>query len=165
MIEVVVDDLAFIEADAILRPADDALAPITPAAARLDRQAGPRFAALCKVSTPLDAGAAVVTGGGDLTAPLVVHLVLQDQGRSPMGRETIRRALQSAWQRARDWSLEHVAAPPIGAGPGRLSFEEAVRLLAESFPQGGDAPRTLRIVVERDDERELADAVLRSVRA
>ncbi|HEX5817993.1 MAG TPA: macro domain-containing protein [Gemmatimonadales bacterium] len=165
MIEVVVDDLAFIVADAILRPADDALAPITPAAARLDQQAGPRFAALCKVSTPLDAGAAVVTGGGDLTAPLVVHVVLQDQGRTPTGRETIRRALQSAWQRARDWSLEHVAAPPIGAGPGRLSLEEAVLLLAESFPRDGDAPRTLRIVVEREDERELADAVLRSVHA
>ena len=164
MIEVVVDDLAFIQADAILRPADDALAPITPAAARLDQQAGPRFAALCKVSTPLDAGAAVVTGGGDLTAPLVVHLVLQDQGRTPMGRDTIRRALQSAWQRARDWSLEHVAAPPIGAGPGRLSLEEAVLLLAESFPREGVAPRTLRIVVECDDERELAEAVLRSVR-
>jgi hypothetical protein len=57
-----------------------------------------------------------------------------------------------------------VAAPPIGAGPGRLSLEEAVLLLAESFPREGVAPRTLRIVVERDDERELADAVLRSVR-
>ena len=44
MIEVVVDDLAFLEADAILRPADDALAPITPAAARLDQQAGPHSA-------------------------------------------------------------------------------------------------------------------------
>ena len=37
-------------------------------------------------------------------------------------------------------------------------------LLAESFPRDGQAPRTLRIVVDRDDERELADAVLRSVR-
>jgi hypothetical protein len=39
-----------------------------------------------------------------------------------------------------------------------------VLLLAETFPRRGDAPRTLRIVVESDDERELADAVLRSVR-
>lgn len=164
MIEVVVDDLAFIEADAVLRPADDALAPITPAAARLDQQAGPRFAALRRVSTPLDAGAAVVTGGGDLTSPLVVHVVLQDQ-EGGSGRDTIRRALLSAWQRARDWSLEHVAAPPIGAGPGRLSLEDAVRLLAETFPRTGDAPRSLRIVVEHDDERELAEAVLRSMGA
>ena len=78
MIEVVVDDLAFVEADAILRPADDTLAPLTPAMKRLDLQAGARFAALCQVQSPLDAGAAVVTGGGDLSAPLVVHLVLQD---------------------------------------------------------------------------------------
>jgi O-acetyl-ADP-ribose deacetylase (regulator of RNase III) len=165
VIEVVVDDLAFLEADAILRPADDALAPITPAAARLDQQAGPRFAALCRVSTPLDAGAAVVTGGGDLSSPLVVHVVLQDQGEAAGGRDTIRRALKSAWQRAADWQLEHLATPPIGAGPGRLSLEESVLLLAETFPRRNGAPRTLRIVVESDDERELADAVLRTVRA
>jgi O-acetyl-ADP-ribose deacetylase (regulator of RNase III) len=164
VIEVVVDDLAFIDADAVLRPADDELAPITPAAARLDQQAGPRFAAQRRVSTPLDAGAAVVTGGGDLTSPLVVHVVLQDQSGTT-GRETIRRALLSAWQRARDWRLERLAAPPIGAGPGRLSLEEAVRLLAETFPRGGDAPHSLRIVVERDDDRDLAVAVLRSVGA
>jgi hypothetical protein len=46
MIEVVVDDLAFVEADAILRPADDTLAPLTPAMKRLDLQAGARFATL-----------------------------------------------------------------------------------------------------------------------
>ena len=42
MIEVVVDDLAFVEADAILRPADDTLAPLTPAMKRLDLQAAER---------------------------------------------------------------------------------------------------------------------------
>src|SRR4029077_19278017 len=54
MIEVVVDDLAFVEADAILRPADDTLAPLTPAMKRLDLQAGARFATLCQVQSPLD---------------------------------------------------------------------------------------------------------------
>ena len=133
MIEVVVDDLAFVEADAILRPADDTLAPLTPAMKRLDLQAGARFAALCQVQSPLDAGAAVVTGGGDLSAPLVVHLVLQDADGSG-GLEVIRRALRSAWQQAAAWQLERIAAPLIGVGPGRLSIEDAAELLGESFP-------------------------------
>ena len=167
MIEVVVDDLAFVEADAILRPADDTLAPLTPAMKRLDLQAGARFAALCRVQSPLDAGAAVVTGGGDLSAPLVVHLVLQDADGSG-GLEVIRRALRSAWQQAAAWQLERIAAPLIGVGPGRLSIEDAAELLGESFPgkEGAlGAPHTLRIVVDSDEERTTVDAAIRKYRS
>jgi O-acetyl-ADP-ribose deacetylase (regulator of RNase III) len=167
MIEVVVDDLAFVEADAILRPADDTLAPLTPAMKRLDLQAGPRFAALCRVQSPLDAGAAVVTAGGDLSAPLVVHLVLQDADGSG-GRDVIRRALRSAWQQAAAWQLERVAAPLIGVGPGRLSIEDAAELLGESLPPGnqaGGAPHLLRIVVDTEAERETVDAAIRKYRS
>ena len=86
MIEVVVDDLAFVEADAILRPADDTLAPLTPAMKRLDLQAGARFATLCQVQSPLDAGAAVVTGGGDLRR----HWSCTSCSRMPMARAAAR---------------------------------------------------------------------------
>lgn len=167
MIEVVVDDLAFVDADAILRPADDTLAPLTPAMKRLDLQAGPRFAALCRVQSPLDAGAAVVTASGDLSSPLVVHLVLQDADGSG-GRDVIRRALRSAWQQAAAWQLERIAAPLIGVGPGRLSIEDAAELLGESFPGregGAEAPHTLRIVVDTDDERTTVDAAIRKFRS
>jgi O-acetyl-ADP-ribose deacetylase (regulator of RNase III) len=161
LIRVVVDDLAFVEADAVLRPADAALQALTPAMRRLDEQGGARFAALRRVGMPLDAGAAVVTGGGDLTAPFVLHLVLQDPS-TPSSRDTIRRALTSAWQQAAEWQLASVAAPPIGAGPGQLALEEAVALLAETFPRGADLlPSTLTIVVEREHERESAEAALR----
>jgi O-acetyl-ADP-ribose deacetylase (regulator of RNase III) len=163
VIDVVVDDLAFVEADAVLRPADDGLAPVTPATVRLDLQAGPRFAAVCRVSAPLDAGAAVVTGSGDLPAPLVIHCVLQDAERAG-GREVVRRALLSAWQRAADWQLERLAAPPLGMGPGRLSLEESAALIAETFPRAGAAPRSLSIVVEREDDRETVAAVIRRLR-
>ncbi len=161
-IRVVVDDLAFIEADAVLRPADAALAPVTPAMSRLDRLAGERFAAQRRVTTALEAGAAVVTGGGDLTAPFVLHVVIRDAVSSP-GREVIRRALLSAWQRARDWGLAVVASPLVGTGAGQLSVEEAATLLAETFPRAGEAehPAELRIVVEREDERETVEAIVR----
>ena len=163
LIRVVVDDLAFVEADAVLRPADADLAPLTPAMRRLDEQGGPRFAALRRVGMPLDAGAAVVTGGGEITAPFVLHLVLQDSS-TPSSPDTIRRALVSAWQRAAEWQLASVAAPPVGTGPGQLALEESVALLAGTFPRGADAlPSTLTIVVEREDERESAEAALRTL--
>ncbi len=161
------DDLAFVEADAILRPADDSLAPLTPAMKRLDVQAGARFAALCQVQSPLNAGAAVVTGSGDLSAPLVVHLVLQDADGSG-GPEVIRRALRAAWQQASAWQLDRIAAPLIGVGPGRLSTEDAAELIAETFPRQGEpgnAPHVLRIVVDNDDERATVDAAIRKYRS
>jgi O-acetyl-ADP-ribose deacetylase (regulator of RNase III) len=158
VIRVVVDDLAFLEVDAILRPADAALDPVTPAMSRLDRLAGDRFAAQRRVSTPLEAGAAVVTGGGDLTAPFVLHVVIRDP-LAPVGREVVRRALLSAWQRCADWGLHRIGAPLVGAGAGQLSLEESAALLAETFSQGG--PAELHIVVERQEEREMVEAIIR----
>ena len=159
MIRVVVDDLAFLAADAVLRPADASLEPVTPSGVRLDRQAGPAFAAQRRVVSPLEAGAAVVTGAGELAAPLVVHVVIQDP-HSSAGRDTIRRALVSAWQRASEWQLGSLAAPPIGAGAGLLAVDEAVQLMAETFPAGREFPRELSIV-EREDDRVTAEAALR----
>jgi O-acetyl-ADP-ribose deacetylase (regulator of RNase III) len=162
VIRVVVDDLAGVAVDAILRPADQSLDPVTPAISRLDQQAGQRFEAQRRVNSPLEAGAAVVTGGGDLKAPYVLHVVIRDPA-SPVRREVVRRALVSAWQRASDWGLGRIAAPLVGAGAGQLSPEEAAALLAETFPRNATEgpPAELHIVVEREEERAMVEAILR----
>jgi O-acetyl-ADP-ribose deacetylase len=162
VISVRLDDLAFVQADAIVRPADQTLAPVTPAMSRLDLQAGPGFTSLRRVSSPLEAGAAVVTGGGELAAPLVLHVVIQDAETSG-DRAVVRRALVAAWHRAADWGLARIAAPLVGTGAGQLGIEEAATLLAETFPAGNVAPtcpNERQIVVERESERETVEAVL-----
>src|SRR5688500_14516234 len=115
MIRVILDDLAFLPVDAVVRPADESLDPVTPSGARLAQLAGPRFAQQRRVTSAFAAGAAVVTGGGDLTAPFVLHVVIRDAD-GHMGRDVVRRALVSAWQRARDWQLGTIATPLVGAG-------------------------------------------------
>jgi O-acetyl-ADP-ribose deacetylase (regulator of RNase III) len=162
MIQVIVDDLAMTPADAVLRPADERLGPVTPAMSRLDEHAGPRFAEQRRLTTPLKAGAAVVTGGGNLTAPFVLHVVIRDPD-SGVGREVVRRALVSAWERATDWELGTIAAPLVGAGAGQLSVEEAATLLAETFPTEAGCPSQLHIIVERDADRELVEAIVRRI--
>ena len=142
MIEVVVDDLAFVRADAVVRAADELLEPVTPAMAALDRHAGERFTTLRRVA-----------------APLVLHVVIRD-GSTGTGRDVVRRALVSAWQRAADWGLATVAAPLVGAGAGQLAAEEAAELLVETFPPAGPTPGRLSIVVDREDERALVAAVV-----
>lgn len=161
MITVVVDDLASLQVDAVLRPAGESLEPLTPAASRLDQLGGPRFAEQHRVTSPLEAGAAVVTGGGDLLAPFVIHTVIRDSSR-PVATATVRRALVSAWQQAGAWGLGRVAAPPVGA-EGGLGLEQAVALLVETFPESGSGehPTELCIVVERQEDRETVEAILR----
>ncbi|HXE56713.1 MAG TPA: macro domain-containing protein [Gemmatimonadales bacterium] len=160
MIRVVVDDLAFCATDAILRPADAALEPITPAVARLDSFGGETFRRQRRVQSPLEIGAAVVTGAGDLPAEFVIHLVLQDPA-TPASPAAVRKALVSAWQRAGDWGLRRIAAPLVGAGPGLLGTEESAELLARTFAERrGGAPESLTIVVEREDDRAAAAAVV-----
>jgi O-acetyl-ADP-ribose deacetylase (regulator of RNase III) len=161
VIQVSVEDLALTRADAVLRPADESLGALTDVISRLDQQAGPRFAEQRRLSSPLKAGAAVVTGSGDLPAPFVVHVVIRDSD-SGVGREVVRRGLQSAWQRAADWELGVIAAPLVGAGAGQLSVEEAATLLVETFPpETKGCPFELHIVVERDADRELVEAIVR----
>jgi O-acetyl-ADP-ribose deacetylase (regulator of RNase III) len=161
VISVTIDDLALTQADAILRPATESLGPTSPAIASLDERAGPRFAEQRKVASPLKAGAAVVTGSGDLAAPFVLHVVIQDQ-EAKTGREIVRRALVSAWQRASDWELGTIASPLVGADSGQLTVEEAATLLVETFPaEPKGFPTELHIVVDRDADRALVEAIVR----
>jgi O-acetyl-ADP-ribose deacetylase (regulator of RNase III) len=164
VISVIVDDLALTPADAIVRPADESLGPTSPSIANLDERAGPRFAEQRRVASPLKAGAAVVTGSGDLAAPFVLHVVVQDRESSKPAPEIVRRALVSAWQRATDWELGTIATPLVGVDSGQLTVEEAATLLAETFPaltQG--FPTELRIVVDRDADRARVEAIVRRI--
>jgi O-acetyl-ADP-ribose deacetylase (regulator of RNase III) len=162
VITVAVDDLAALAVDAVVRPAGESLEPAAGVATRLDQAAGDSFAEQRTVSSPLEAGAAVVTGGGNLVAPFVIHAVIRDS-TSPVGRAKIRRALVSAWQQAGAWGLTRIAAPPVGVDGGGLSLEEAVALLIETFPRdvAGETPVELCIVVEREQERVAVEAILR----
>ncbi|HEV8178534.1 MAG TPA: hypothetical protein VGP44_12720, partial [Gemmatimonadales bacterium] len=90
-------------------------------------------------------------------------VVVQDPD-SKTGREIVRRALVSAWQRATDWELGIIAAPLVGADSGQLTLEEAATLLAETFPADPKGfPTELRIVVDRDADRVLVEAIVRRI--
>ena len=160
MILVVTGDLARQAVDAVVRPADATLAAVGDAAARLDDLGGDRFAAQRRTATPLEAGAAVVTGGGDLPAGFVLHVVVADE-RGPAGRDRIRRALVSAWQRAGDWGLRRVAAPLVGVANGQLTVEEAAGLLVETWPRSEADAVELTIVVDAAAQQAAVEALLR----
>jgi O-acetyl-ADP-ribose deacetylase (regulator of RNase III) len=109
---------------------------------------------------PLEAGAAVITGSGELAAPYVLHVIIQD-AQTLTTRDTVRRALTSAWQQAAEWGLASVAASPVGAGAGLLDVEEAAELMTATFPRDGAVLQQLTIVVEREDDLAVVEAAIR----
>ena len=164
MIRVVVDDLAFLAADAVVRPATTRLAPTTPAVRRLETVAGPSFADHLRLQKDLAVGAAVVTaGGGDLPAEFVIHAVIQSE-TEPVTRDGVARAWRSALQQAQEWEFSSVTVPPLGTGAGNLSMEDAAAIMVailDAHLGGASFPSEVSIVVETAADRDAFEAVLR----
>jgi O-acetyl-ADP-ribose deacetylase (regulator of RNase III) len=164
VIRVVVDDLAFLAADAIVRPATSRLDPTTPAVRRLEQVGGAEFTAHLRIQKELAVGAAVVTaGGGDLPAEFVIHAVIRSDVE-PVTPEIVARAWQSALQRAREWEFARLTVPPIGTGAGNLSVEDAAEIMVrilKTYAADAPFPSDVAIVVETPEDREAFEAALR----
>ena len=164
MIRVVVDDLAFLETDAIVRPATARLDPTTPAVRRLETIGGSEFLNRLRLQKELAVGAAVVTaGGGNLPAEFVIHAVIQSHSE-PVTREAVARAWLSALERAREWEFDRVTVPPIGTGAGNLALEDAASIMVtvlKSHIGESPYPSDICIVVETPEDREAFEAALR----
>jgi O-acetyl-ADP-ribose deacetylase (regulator of RNase III) len=163
VIRVVVDDIAFVSADAVVRPATTTLEPTAAALRNLERVAGPEFSNQLRVQQPLAVGAAVVTGGGELAAEFVIHAIIRSV-TEPVSAGTVRRAFTSALQRAVDWQLARVAVPPLGTGAGNLSLEDAARVMIDVLSQHTAVsayPSDVAIVVESDADRQAFEYLLK----
>jgi O-acetyl-ADP-ribose deacetylase (regulator of RNase III) len=164
VIQVVVDDLALVQSDAIVRPATARLHPTTPAARRLEQLGGTEFARRLLVLNDLAVGAAVVTAaGGDLPAEFVIHAIVQSEAE-PVTKRSVEVAWRSALQRAREWEFARLSAPPLGIGAGNLPLEEAADIMIGVLAAHlGSAPLPADVcfVVETPEEREVFEGVLR----
>jgi O-acetyl-ADP-ribose deacetylase (regulator of RNase III) len=154
VIEVRVEDLAFYEGDAIIRPATATLAATTPLLRRLELAGGARLLEQLRVSEPLPVGSAVVTGAGALPVELLVHAIVSSP-TDRVSRDGVRRAFRSALERAHEWRLADVAIPPLGLGAGNLEIETSAELMADELLRHQSAtsfPRRVTLVAETDDE-------------
>lgn len=156
MFTIVVDDLAFVTADAIARPVDAELRAITPVVRRLEQAGGERLLRQLRVNEPLDVGAAVVTGSGGIAAPLMIHAVVATE-TEPVSRAGVRRATLSALQRAHDFDIRTLAMAPFGLGAGNLEVEDSAREMCQAIREHARRaaqPSSITIVVENDYEGE-----------
>ena len=164
MIEVRLDDLAFFEGDAIVRPVNSMLQATTPVMRRLEQAAGPQFPGIVRLQQPLPVGAAVVTGAGALPVELLVHGVVSSP-EERVTRATVRLALMSALQRAVAFEIKNVAIAPFGLGAGNLDIDDCadvmVSVLTEHMRRAA-FPAAVTIVVESELEEHALRTRMRS---
>lgn len=156
MIEVRIDDLAFVTCDAIARPATARLAATTPLMRRLETAGGSSFASHLAIQDPLAVGSAIVTPGGELAAGLVIHGIISSDDE-PVSASSVRRATASALQRAEAWQVAHLAIAPFGLGAGNLDAEGSARAMADAITEHftrARFPSTLTVVAETPEEAE-----------
>lgn len=162
MIEVVRGRLVEVRAEAILRPVGSDLQAVTVAGRELDLQAGEsvrqRLAALGEVPV----GGAVVTPGGGVEVPFLIHAVIQSRDEPPSDA-IVRLALTNGLRRAAEWEVRSLALPPLGTGVGQMEAEGAARamlaLLQEHMATTG-FPGSVMVVAPGPYEEEVFRAVL-----
>jgi O-acetyl-ADP-ribose deacetylase (regulator of RNase III) len=165
VIRVCIDDLAFFDGEAIVRPVNEDLGATTPLLRRLELAAGTQLHNQIRLQEPLPIGAAVVTGAGELETELLVHAVIMSR-TEPVTRETVRHALTSALQRVEAWQIKNVGIPPFGLGAGNLEIEESAQVMMSVITQhllGARYPDEITLIAETpDEERVLSSALQRS---
>ena len=156
MIRVEVGELATARAGAVVRPVTSTFAPVTPAMRRFADAAGPDVAEQCARLGELPIGSAVITAGGALDAPFIVHVAVRSSTENATPAR-VRHGLRNALRRLEDWEIDSVALAPLGTGAGNLDAEEsAAVMIPELAPRLSDADRPLAVAIYVEDAYQKA---------
>jgi O-acetyl-ADP-ribose deacetylase (regulator of RNase III) len=143
-------DVAELEVDAIVVPANESLFMTSSVGRALKLRAGETVERDAVAQGPVPAGSAVVTGGGTLATPYVIHAVgVGHELRAERG--VLASALDAAFEIAGRLELGRLAMAPVGIERGIFSAEEAAEVLAEVLAtragRGAILPRSLVLAV------------------
>jgi O-acetyl-ADP-ribose deacetylase (regulator of RNase III) len=163
VIEVRIEELGAMPADAILRPVSADWNAVTPLMRRLEIAAGEKLAEQCSRLGELPVGSASITGAGELPAEFMVHVVVRAR-EEPVSAGGVARGLQNGLRRLAEWKLSRVAMPLLGTGAGNLDADEAAALMLgvlQDHMSKSEYPSQVIIAVEREYEKEAFDRELR----
>jgi O-acetyl-ADP-ribose deacetylase len=131
-IEVWQGEISELEVDAILVPANESLFMTIGAAASVKRHGGEEVEREAARQGPIEAGGAVITGGGDLPAPFVIHAVAVGHDlRADTGR--LRAALRAALELAEGQGLRRLAVAPLGTERGVFHAPDVAPLMLDEL--------------------------------
>jgi len=140
-IEIVEGDLTEQEVDAIVNAANSGLVLGAGVAGAIRERGGPSIQAECDAHGPIGVGEAALTGAGDLPARFVIHAAGMAPGQ-PASAASVRAAVRSSLELAKQHGLRSIAFPAIGSGIGGLSLQRCAEVSLEQARAhlAGDTP-------------------------
>ncbi|MDP9270817.1 MAG: macro domain-containing protein [Chloroflexota bacterium] len=165
-IEVWQGEISELEVDAIVIPANESLFMTTNVAASVKRHAGDDVERAAVAQGPVEAGRVVVTSGGRLAAPYIVHAVAVGHELQP-DTQRLRAAVQAALSAVEHLGLRRIAMAPLGTERGVFTSADATRILLEGIAAHAEResgyPESVVIAVPRTDELVATHAVIDAV--
>ncbi len=165
-IEVWQGEISELEVDAIVIPANESLFMTTNVAASVKRHAGDDGERAAVAQGPVEAGRVVVTSGGRLAAPYIVHAVAVGHELQP-DTQRLRAAVQAALSAVEHLGLRRIAMAPLGTERGVFTSADATRILLEGIAAHAEResgyPESVVIAVPRTDELVATHAVIDAV--
>lgn len=157
MVRVTLMELQEAEAEAYIRSVSSELDPLTPVSRDLEKGAGPGVSDRLRALGKMPVGAALITPGGELEVPFLIHLVLQS-AEEPVTKVGLRLALQNGLRRAHEWGLDTIAVSVLGIGAGNLSVEESAEVmvpLAMEHLRDFGHPQEILVAVSNEYEEDV----------
>lgn len=155
-------EIAELEVDALVVGSSESLFMTGGAAASVKRLGGAEIENAAVAQGPVEPGHAVVTSGGHLAAPYVIHAVAVGHDRRA-DAVRLRSAVRAALAFCEPLRLHRIAIGPLGTEYGAFRVEEAADLLVTTI-LGSAAPPLESIVVtvvHANEARAVVDALAR----
>lgn len=144
-IRVVQGDITEQDVDAVVNAANNHLWMGAGVAGAIVRRGGRGIEADAMRQGPIGVGDAVITGGGDLPAPHVIHAAAMGQDLRT-DAEKVQRATDSALTLAEQRGLKSIAFPALGTGVGGFPLDECARIMIRVAREHAGKPEALREV-------------------
>jgi O-acetyl-ADP-ribose deacetylase (regulator of RNase III) len=143
-------EIAELEVDGIVIPASESLFMTSPVAAAVKRAAGDDVERAAVARGPLAPGQSLVTPGGRLPSPYVIHAVAVGHERRA-DADRLAAAVESALALAEHLGMQRVAMAPLGAERGVFAPAEAagtiLQAIAARATRGDRLPASLVFAV------------------
>jgi O-acetyl-ADP-ribose deacetylase (regulator of RNase III) len=155
-------EIAELEVDALVVGSSESLFMTGGAGASLKRLGGAEIESAAVAQGPIEPGHAVVTTGGQLAAPYVIHAVAVGHDRRA-DADRLRSAVRAALAFCEPLRLLRLAVGPLGTEYGAFRVEEAADLLVATLLEAAAPPleSIVLAVPHAHEARAVVDALAR----
>lgn len=155
-------DITNLPVDAIVNPANSLGIMEDGVAGAIRLHGGEQIQTEAMRYAPIAVGAAVVTSGGKLPTPKVIHAPTMDKPGQKIAPENIRRAARAALIAAFANQMKVIAFPGMGIELGSVPIAESVRAIVEEIrAHKREFPETIYLVDESEEIVTAFDDALR----